>query len=116
MPGWTPSSVAVNRAVTFLLVCGRFVIFRAPSLGVAGEVLSSMAGLTGWTRRAARGAHAGINFALLMAGLLVFVHAAPNAWQIGLRPRVWQGVASGIAAGARRDDDRPTHPFLYFQF
>src|SRR5207248_656025 len=45
--GWTPSSTTVNRAITFLLVCSAFVIFRSPSLGVAADVFSSMVGLHG---------------------------------------------------------------------
>ena len=114
--GWTPSSVAVNRAVTFLLVCAAFVIFRAPSLGVAGEVLSSMAGLHGLDSSSQLAALVPVDFALLMAGLLVFVHAAPNTWQIRLRPRVWQGVAAGVAAGLAVMTIAQPHPFLYFQF
>jgi alginate O-acetyltransferase complex protein AlgI len=114
--GWTPSSVAFNRAVTFLLVCAAFVIFRAPSLGVAGEVLSSMAGLNGLDSPAQLAALVPVNFALLMAALLVFVHAAPNTWQIRLRPRVWQGAAAGVAAALAVMTIAQPHPFLYFQF
>ena len=114
--GWTPSSVAVNRAVTFLLVCAAFVIFRAPSLGVAGEVLSSMAGLHGLDSPAQLAALLPVDFALLVAALLVFVHAAPNTWQIRLRPRVWQGVAAGVAAALAVMTIAQPHPFLYFQF
>ncbi len=114
--GWTPSSVAFNRAVTFLLVCAAFVIFRAPSLGVAGEVLSSMAGLHGLDSAAQLAALVPVDFALLMAALLVFVHAAPNTWQIRLRPRVWPGVAAGVAAALAVMTIAQPHPFLYFQF
>src|SRR5438477_5183266 len=45
--GLTPRFVTLNRIVTFALVCGAFVIFRSSSLGVAGDVLSSMVGLGG---------------------------------------------------------------------
>lgn len=114
--GWTPSSVAVNRAVTFLLVCAAFVIFRAPSLSVAGEVLSSMAGLNGLDSPEQLAALVPVDFALLMAGLLVFVHAAPNTWQIRLRPRVWQGMTAGVAAAIAVMTIAQPHPFLYFQF
>src|SRR5579884_3295457 len=95
--GWTPRAVAVNRAVTFLLGCGAFVIFRSPSLGIAGDVLSSM-------------------LALLIGALLVFVNVAPNTWQIRLKPRVWQGMAAGLAAAIAVMTISQAHPFLYFQF
>src|SRR5262249_47479429 len=90
---WTPSSTAINRTVTFLLVCAAFVIFRSPNLGVAGDVLSSMLGLHGQDTAGALHALLPGKFAILMAVLLVFVNVAPNTWQIRLRPRVWQGVA-----------------------
>ncbi len=96
--GLTPSSAALNRVVTFLLVCAAFVIFRSPSLGVAGDVLSSMLGLHGLDGPARLHALLPARFALSMAALLLFVNVATNTWQIRLRPRVWQGVAVGIAA------------------
>jgi alginate O-acetyltransferase complex protein AlgI len=114
--GWTPSSVTINRAVTFLLVCAAFVIFRSPSLGVAGDVLSSMAGLHGLDSRSQLAALVPMNFALLVIALLVFVHSAPNTWQIRLRPRVWQGVVTGAAAAIAVMTISQPHPFLYFQF
>src|SRR5437588_212408 len=69
--GWTPTSVTVNRAVTFLLVCSAFVIFRSPSLGVAGDVFSSMLGLHGLDSTARLHALLPATFALLTAALLV---------------------------------------------
>jgi len=114
--GWTPSSVTLNRATTFLLVCAAFVIFRSPSLGVAGEVLSSMAGLHGLDGPAQLAALVPLDFALLMAALLVFVHTAPNTWQIRVRPRLWQGSMAGIAAALAVMTIAQPHPFLYFQF
>ena len=116
VPAGHRASVAFNRAVTFLLVCAAFVIFRAPSLGVAGEVLSSMAGLHGLDSPTRLAALVPVDFALLLAALLVFVHAAPNTWQIRLRPRVSQGVAAGVAAALAVMTIAQPHPFLYFQF
>jgi alginate O-acetyltransferase complex protein AlgI len=114
--GWTPSSVAFNRAVTFLLVCAAFVIFRAPNLGVAGQVLSAMAGVNGLDAPAQLAALMPLDFLLLMAALLVFVHGAPNTWQIRVRPRVWHGMAAGVAAALAVMTIAQPHPFLYFQF
>ncbi len=114
--GWTPRSVAVNRTVTFLLVCAAFVIFRSPSLGVAGDVLSSMLGLHGLDSHATLAALVPAKFALLIAALLVFVNVAPNTWQVRIRPRVWQGMAYGLAAALAVMTIAQPHPFLYFQF
>jgi hypothetical protein len=51
-----------------------------------------------------------------MAALLVFVNVAPNTWQIRVRPRVWQGMAVGIAAAIAVMTISQPHPFIYFQF
>jgi alginate O-acetyltransferase complex protein AlgI len=114
--GWTPRNSVVNRAVTFLLVCAAFVIFRSPSLGVAGQVLSSMFGLDGMGSSAARHALLPLRFALLMTALLVFVNVAPNTWQIRIRPRVWQGLALGLSAAIAVMTITEPHRFIYFQF
>jgi alginate O-acetyltransferase complex protein AlgI len=114
--GWTPASVIVNRLITFLLVCAAFVIFRSPSLGVAGDVLSSMVGLHGLGSAAQLRALLPLKFALLMAALLVFVNGAPNTWQVRLRPRVWQGLVAGTAAAVAVMTIAQPHPFLYFRF
>jgi alginate O-acetyltransferase complex protein AlgI len=114
--GWTPASVVVNRLITFLLVCAAFVIFRSPSLGVAGDVLSSMVGLHGLGSAAQLRALLPLKFALLMAALLVFVNGAPNTWQVRLRPRVWQGLVAGTAAAVAVMTIAQPHPFLYFRF
>jgi alginate O-acetyltransferase complex protein AlgI len=114
--GWTPASTTLNRAITFLLVCAAFVIFRSPNLGVAGGVLSSMLGLHGLDTARALHALLPLKFAVLMGSLLVFVNMAPNTWQIKLRPRVWQGVAVGVAAAIAVMTISQPHRFIYFQF
>jgi alginate O-acetyltransferase complex protein AlgI len=114
--GWTPASAIVNRAVTFILVCAAFVIFRSPNLAVARDVLSSMAGLQGLDTAPQLHAIVPAKLALLIAALLVFVNAAPNTWQIKLRPRAWQGMAAGVAAAIAVMTISQPHPFIYFQF
>jgi alginate O-acetyltransferase complex protein AlgI len=114
--GLTPTSAAVNRALTFLAVCAAFVIFRSASLPVAGDVLGSMLGLHGLDATPQLDALLPIKFAVLIASLLVFVNVAPNTWQIRLRPRVWQGMASGLAAAIAVMTIAQPHPFIYFQF
>ena len=114
--GWTPGSNAVNRALTFLLVCGAFVIFRSPNLPVAGDVLSSMVGLHGLDSSGHLAALVPGKFALLIVALLAFANVAPNSWQITLKPRAWQGMAFGLAAAIAVMTLAQPHVFLYFQF
>ncbi len=114
--GWTPASAAINRTVTFLLVCAAFVIFRSPNLGAAGDVLASMAGAHGLDSNAQLALLVPARFAVLMGALLVFVNVVPNTWQIELRPRAWQGMAVGLAAAIAVMTISQPHPFLYFQF
>ncbi len=114
--GLTPRSVTVNRIVTFALVCGAFVIFRSPNLGVAGDVLGAMAGLGGLDSSAQLSTLLPGTFVILLLALLVFVNVAPNTWQIKLQPRVWQGMAAGIGAAVAIMTISQPHPFIYFQF
>jgi alginate O-acetyltransferase complex protein AlgI len=112
----TPSSVILNRIVTFTLVCAAFVIFRSPSLPVAGDVLSAMAGLHGLDTVGRLDVLLPIRFGVLLAALLLFVNVAPNTWQIRLRPRIWHGLATGVAAALAIMTISQPHPFIYFQF
>ena len=114
--GLTPRSVAVNRLVTFLLVCAAFVIFRSPSLSVAGDILGSMFGLNGGDSSSVLHALLPGRFLLALGTLLVFVNLAPNTWQIRIKPRVWYGMATGIAAALAVMTISQPHPFIYFQF
>jgi alginate O-acetyltransferase complex protein AlgI len=114
--GLTPRNVTVNRIVTFAFVCAAFVIFRSPSLQVAGDVVSSMIGTHGLDPAARIDALLPVKFGLLVAALIVFVNVAPNTWQIRIRPRVWQGFAVGVAAALAVMTISQPHPFIYFQF
>jgi len=114
--GLTPNSVPLNRLLTFLAVCAAFVIFRSPTIPVAGDVLSSMLGLHGLDAPAQLHALLPLKFAVLIGALLAFVNVAPNTWQIRLRPRVWHGVAVGVAAAIAVMTISQPHPFIYFQF
>ena len=114
--GITPRSVAVNRVITFALVCAAFVIFRSPGLGTAGDILSSMAGFHGLDPTVRLHALLPVKFALLVGLLLAFVNLAPNTWQIRIRPRIWHGAVVGVAAGLAIMTISQPHPFIYFQF
>jgi alginate O-acetyltransferase complex protein AlgI len=114
--GLVPRSALVNRTLTFIAVVAAFVIFRAPDMTTAGNILAGMAGLHGAEPfRAAR--HLFVSsFGLEIIALLVFVNLAPNTWEIEVRPRIWQGAALGLAAGAAFLLLAQPHPFIYYQF
>ena len=114
--GLTPSSTVVNRAITFLYVVAAFVIFRAPSLHVAGTILGRMAGAGGFDSLGTLQALLPGRFVILLLVLLVFVQVAPNTWQLKLRPRLVYGLATGAAAAAAIMSIAVPHPFIYFQF
>jgi len=114
--GLTPPWVWLNRTITFLLVCAAFVIFRSPSLQAAGDILSSMLGLNGLDPHTRIDALLPGRFVLMILVLILFVNAAPNTWQFRLRPRVWYGMAAGVAAALAVMTIAQPHPFIYFQF
>jgi alginate O-acetyltransferase complex protein AlgI len=114
--GLTPSSTVVNRVLTFLYVVSAFVIFRAPNLHVAGTILGRMAGVGGVESLSTLQSLLPGRFIILLLALLVFVQAAPNTWQLKLKPRLVYGLATGAAAAAAVMSIAVPHPFIYFQF
>ncbi len=114
--GLVPRSEWLNRAITFACVVAAFVVFRAPSIGNAADVLSSMAGLHGIESIDRLHSLLGVPFVLLIAGLLVWVNVLPNTWQVRVRPRPLHGLALGLALGYAILLIGSPSPFLYFQF
>jgi alginate O-acetyltransferase complex protein AlgI len=114
--GLTPPSVVVNRVITFACVVAAFVVFRAPDMGVAGDVLRSMAGLHGLGSPATIRHGVGFTFAAMIAAALVWVNFVPNTWQVEIRPRPLYGLALGLAMAAAILQIAAPSPFLYFQF
>ncbi len=114
--GLTPHSVVLNRAITFVLVVAAFVVFRAPDLGTAGSILSSMACFGGVESLTQLQALVPLRFAVTLVVLLVFVNAAPNTWEIRLAPRVRYGLATGVAGALALMSIATPHEFIYFQF
>jgi alginate O-acetyltransferase complex protein AlgI len=114
--GWTPKSVIVNRVITFLYVVAAFVIFRAPNLHVAGNILSRMLGSAGFESVSKLQAFLPGRFVFLLVVLIVFVQIAPNTWELKLRPRLVYGLATGLAAAVAIMSIAVPHPFIYFQF
>jgi alginate O-acetyltransferase complex protein AlgI len=114
--GWTPKSVIFNRVVTFIFVVAAFVIFRAPSLHVAGQYFWHMVGGGGVESWSDLKVFVPGSFVLLLVACLVFVQFAPNTWELKLKPRVFYGLATGVAAAVAIMSIAVPHPFLYFQF
>ena len=106
----------MNRVITFVCVVAAFVIFRAPSMNVAGDVLSAMAGLHGLGSPGAIRATVGIGFAASIVAALAWVNLVPNTWEIEVRPRPWLGLALGLATAIAILQISSPSPFLYYQF
>ena len=103
--------------LTYLCVLVGAVVFRAPSLAVAGTLLGGMAGLGG---AGVPDAHAALHIVWL-AGLGAIVWGMPNRQQImenahGWRPTLPWAVAAGCAATLGLLSLGGTHEFVYFQF
>jgi alginate O-acetyltransferase complex protein AlgI len=114
--GLTPRSPTGGRAITYVCVVAAFVVFRAPTLSVAADVLGAMAGLHGLGTLHGLSVDAGFGFVLAVLGLLVFVNVVPNTWNIRLEPRLRYGLAVGFAAGFALLLLAQPSPFIYFQF
>jgi alginate O-acetyltransferase complex protein AlgI len=114
--GLTPPWTSLNRAITFACVAGAFVVFRAPDLQVAGDVLSAMAGFHGVESLTTIDTLVGAPLAVGIAALLVFVNLAPNTWEVELRPRPVYGLALGGALAAAVLTIGNPSPFIYFRF
>jgi alginate O-acetyltransferase complex protein AlgI len=118
LPARPPSTTrkAVHRVATFVFVVVGFSVFRSPSLGAAGEVLSSMLGVHGVESLGQLENLLTAQFVALLAILLVFVNAVPNTWQIKVAPRVRYGLALGTATAIAIMSIAELHTFIYFQF
>jgi len=112
--------VWVRRTKMFILATLSLVLYRAPTIGVAGEVYSAVTGFHGFgwhdVSSALVGASVPWTFFAEIAALLVFVNIAPNTWEYRFtRTRVTAAacglgfVASVLLLGA-------PSPFLYFRF
>jgi alginate O-acetyltransferase complex protein AlgI len=114
--GLTPSWTWLNRAITFAFVVAAFVVFRAPDLGSAADVLGSMIGLHGLEGSGHLVALLDWRFTFLICALIVFVNTVPNTWQIKFRPTLPVGFAFGLGLGTAILAIAAASPFLYYQF
>jgi alginate O-acetyltransferase complex protein AlgI len=117
-PGRRPQdwrSVIGRVALTYLCVLAASVIFRAPSLDVAGTLFAGMLGLHPGVPQMHGGLHA-----LWLTGLAIIVWGMPNTQQI-VDGKIWRptlpwAVAAGCAAMLGVLSLGGTHEFVYFQF
>jgi alginate O-acetyltransferase complex protein AlgI len=114
--GLTPRWTWLNRAITFAFVVAAFVIFRAPNLGSAADILGSMIGLHGIEGGNRLVSLLDSRYALLIGGLLVFVNTVPNTWQIQFRSTLRTGFVFGLGLGTAILSIAAASPFLYYQF
>jgi len=116
---------AIAWPLTFVFVVVAWVFFRAPDLGSALSMLSTMAGLNGLPSLTAIASGQALSPALMspiwlmwVAALALWTATAPNTQEIALaeQPRPAFAVACGaLLAAAVLGLDQPTD-FLYFQF
>jgi alginate O-acetyltransferase complex protein AlgI len=112
--GWTLPWAPVNRAFTFACVVAAFVVFRATSLGDAGDILASMAGAHGWQGSVSL---ASLTMpALAIASLVLFVNTVPDSWDVKLQLNARTGLAVGVALAVALLAISGPSPFLYYQF
>jgi alginate O-acetyltransferase complex protein AlgI len=114
--GWTPRWTWFNRLITFVFVTAAWVLFRAPSLGEAGDVYAAMLGMQGLDSAAQLQTLIGVWFAVALAGLLVFVNVAPNTAHLEPKPNWRYATFAGLMLGAAVLAIAAPSPFLYFQF
>jgi D-alanyl-lipoteichoic acid acyltransferase DltB (MBOAT superfamily) len=114
--GLTPHNAWVNRFLTFVAIVVAWVFFRAPSIGIALNVLKAMVGLNGVESLSHAKVLIGWNLALLITAALVWVNVMPNTWEIKVQPRLRYGLVFGLLLGAAMLTLRNPSPFLYVQF
>ena len=94
-----------------MCVVTAFVIFRAPNLGDAWDVLRAMAGLNGLDA-----GRPGVRLLVGIVAFVAFVNLAPNTWEVRLRWRPAYGLLLGFAAATAILMLSTATPFLYFRF
>src|SRR5262249_8097794 len=90
-PAWSRLPAAPRRALTFLLVVGGWVFFRADTLGMAATMLGTM---TSWRSGTDIAGLSGLVALLVLAACVA--HAGPNTYEL---PHRWPRPAlAGLAA------------------
>jgi D-alanyl-lipoteichoic acid acyltransferase DltB (MBOAT superfamily) len=114
--GWRIRWTWLSRLLTFIFVAAAWVLFRAATVGQAGDVYAAMLGLQGLDSAAQLSALIGVWFAVALAGLLVFVNVAPNTAHLEPKPNWRYATFAGLMLGAAVLAIAAPSPFLYFQF
>ncbi len=109
--GWVPGSVALSRAITFLMVVFGWVFFRSETLPKAAHILAAMFGANGVGEM-----HVKVGHVLMIAAAAAIAFFAPNTWEIKLKPRPRYAYALAILLIYCILLLERESPFLYFQF
>ena len=109
--GLLPRSALLSQFLCFGAVVIGWVIFRAPDLTTAGQVLLAMVGLS----QGSQGAPSpwGLSLLLLCAGISFF---APNSWEVRWPRSRASAVLLALIFAASVLKFAKASPFLYFQF
>jgi len=103
-------------AGTLLLVMLGWVLFRAPSLHVAGHIYATLFDV----RRLAEPCHVPLDFPAMIVVALAWAIFAPNTYQLiharQARPRIAVQITLGILAALSVLFLSGSSPFLYYQF
>ncbi len=110
---WSRLSASVQRATTFLLVSFGWVLFRAPSMGVAGQWFSRLLGAHGTGLMDGATAKLAVGVSLALAISFGARNSSEHDLSI-LRPRWTAALALGTAAAIVLMNY--SSKFLYFQF
>ena len=109
-----PRAGSLAALLTFVLVMVGWVLFRSPSVAVAGHLLAVMGGMSPGT-----GGNGGLLGALtypLLLGSLAIVWLSPNSWELQFPRSRWAAVGLALLAFACVLRFATPSPFLYFQF
>jgi alginate O-acetyltransferase complex protein AlgI len=114
--GLVPRFHFVSVGLTFVCVMFGWVVFRAPTIGVAREMFEGMFGFRGFEGlRSVSSLLAGPGaLVLALAGFVAFL--APSTWEIEFPRTRLAGAVLAIALAACVLRFATPSPFLYFQF
>jgi alginate O-acetyltransferase complex protein AlgI len=109
--GLVPRSVALGRAITFLLVVLGWVFFRSGTLAQAAGIFREMFGAAGMGSL-----HANVMFLATIVAAWAIANFAPNSWEIKFEPKPRYAYALALALVWTILLLQKESPFLYFQF
>jgi alginate O-acetyltransferase complex protein AlgI len=115
---WQAWPQVIGRAVTFGAVLIGWVIFRSPSLEVAGQMGVALVGVQGWGLDVLRVNDGPLRYTdfLLLGVLLVLTNLPRDSWQIHPRQQWAYGAGVAVLLVLSILALGQPNPFLYLQF